>query len=227
MSLLDRAIAAITPPESEQGRAEARQRAEQCANQAPWLLLVLDHHRQVDDAFAAVKAASDGSTRQKKLKELAVLLTAHSIAEEGVIYPALSDSGENGHATMAYTEQSAAKLQIGLLERLDPMSQDFEDKLGHLEGAVKHHVYQEEGTWFPELIEDASAADHKLIEQRYREEFDRYFRGGSVGKGSACRWRATFQRERSALKTTLSARNWIDDLRRTSVHALSSVRGLA
>jgi hypothetical protein len=102
------------------------------------------------------------------------LLTGHSIAEEAVLYPAIARAGEKGHATMAYTEQSAAKMQMAALEDMDPMSQDYLDKLGHLEGAVKHHVYEEEETWFIELKEKAPAADQPRITDRFKEQFERY-----------------------------------------------------
>jgi hemerythrin superfamily protein len=180
MSMFDKIVAALTPPESAEDRQEARARATSYASRAPWLAMVIDHHRAIDAAFAAVKAGTNGGARQDALKQLGILLTGHAIAEEAVIYPALSDQGETGHATMAYTEQAAAKMQLGLLERMDAMSEDFIDKLGHLEGAVKHHVYQEEGTWFPDLVEAAPAADHRMIAARYAEEYDRY-----VGDGSA------------------------------------------
>lgn len=179
MAILDKVIAALTPPESEEDRANARSRAETYAQRAPWLAMVLDHHRQIDGAFAAVKTATSATSRRARLKELGALLTGHSIAEEAVIYPALSDNGDTGHATMAYTEQAAAKMQLGLLERMDPMSEDFEDKLGHLEGAVKHHVYEEEGQWFIDLVDTASDADHAMIANRYSEEFTRYMSGGT------------------------------------------------
>lgn len=177
MSILDKIIAAVTPPETEEDRAAARMRAEEVALRAPWLRMVLDHHQQIDTAFAAVWAAGDATRRRTALKELGTLLTGHSMAEEGVIYPALSDAGDTGHATMAYTEQAAAKMQLGLLERMDPMSQDFEDKFGHLEGAVKHHVYEEESSWFLDLVDGAPDADHAMIADRYSEEFNRYMNG--------------------------------------------------
>lgn len=179
MSILDKIVAAVTPPESDQDRIEARQMAEQYVDRAPWLAMVLDHHRQIDAAFETVKQATDAGQKRQALRELGTLLTGHSIAEEAVIYPSLSDVGDTGHATMAYTEQAAAKMQIGLLERMDPMSQDFDDKFGHLEGAVKHHVYQEEGNWFRQLADAADDTDHQMIADRYTEEFNRYMNGGS------------------------------------------------
>jgi hemerythrin superfamily protein len=180
MSILDKIVAAVTPPETDYERQEARDIARRKAPKARWLAMVLDHHQQIDAAFEQVKQTNSADQRSAALRQLTELLTAHSIAEEGVIYPALSDNGETGHATMAYTEQSAAKMQTGLLEHMDPMSQDFMDKLGHLEGAVKHHVYQEESNWFIDLIDAAPEADHDWISQRYTEEFNRYMQGENL-----------------------------------------------
>jgi hypothetical protein len=42
---------------------------------------------------------------------------------------------------------------------IDPESEDYLDKLGHLEGAVATHVYREESGWFVDLKERAPEAD--------------------------------------------------------------------
>jgi hypothetical protein len=174
MSLLDKAIAAVTPPESDEARAKARARAEAAAVPGGWLAQVLDHHREIEARFADVKAATTAEDRRAAQKELALILTAHSIAEEAAIYPALAADKQVGHAELAYQEQSAAKMEMGLLERLDPMSEDYLDKLEHIRGAVAHHVYSEEGTWFLELVDDVNAAEDARIARRYAEEFAQY-----------------------------------------------------
>jgi len=174
MSILDKAIAAITPPESEEDRVQARAKAQACARPGDWLSQILDHHRQIEAQFAALKGAQTPEARKAEQQKLALLLTGHSVAEEAAIYPALAADKQVGHAELAYQEQSAAKMEMGLLERLDPMSQDYEDKLEHIEGAVLHHVYSEEGTWFPELAESIDAAEQALITKRYHEEYQRY-----------------------------------------------------
>ena len=176
MSILDKVVAAVTPPESDEQRAEARAKARNAATDGDWLSLVLEHHRQIEAAFAAVKAAPDAADRIGAQKRLALLLTGHSIAEEAVIYPALVAANEEAHSTKAYTEQSAAKVQMGLLESLDPMSQEYLDKLEHIRGAVAHHVYEEEGNWFLDLKTKLPPADQTKITFRYQEEFSRYTR---------------------------------------------------
>ena len=174
MSVLDKVIAAVTPPESDDSRKEARAKAQAAAKPGDWLSMILTHHQQIETAFAAVKSAKKAATRVAAQKRLGIILTGHSNAEESVIYPALTVANEKGHATMAYTEQAAAKTQMALLEKLAPMSQDYLDKLEHIRGAVAHHVYEEEGTWFLELKEKASPGDQTKFTARYEEEFKRY-----------------------------------------------------
>lgn len=185
MSVIDKVIAAVTPPESEEDRREARARAREAASRCAWLREVLDHHEGIERAFAEAKAAPDAASRRAAHRKLGELLTAHAIAEEAAIYPAMSESGESGNATLAYAQQSGAKMEMGLLEGLDPMSEDYADKLAHIEGAVQHHVYEEEGRWFVQLVEEAPADGHALIAARYREEYERYMGGGERGAAMA------------------------------------------
>jgi hypothetical protein len=174
MSVLDRFIAAVTPPESDEDRLKARTKATEAAMPGDWLDQILQHHMDLEDAFADVKSAPDTVGRTAALKQLGILLTGHAIAEESVIYPALAEGSEKTHAGMGYDEQAMVKIQMAALEKLDPMGQDFIDKLEHIEGAVAHHMYAEEGNWFLDLKEKASVADQLLLTQRYAEEFKRY-----------------------------------------------------
>lgn len=180
MSVIDKIVAAVAPPETDEQRKEARDRARNAAANCEWLGTILDHHLKIEQAFVAAKAATDAAGRRTAYKQLAVIITGHVVAEEGVIYPAMAKHGEKAHATMAYTEQSGATLEMGLLEGLDPNSEDWKDKLEHIEGAVQHHMYEEEGTWFPELARTASPAENAHIAERYNEEYDRYVGAGAV-----------------------------------------------
>jgi hypothetical protein len=185
MSILDKAIAAVTPPVSDEKRAEAHAKVRAAAEPGDWLSQVLDHHEEIDQAFAETKAATTAEARRKAQKRLGTLLTGHAMAEEAVIYPALAQAGKQGHANTAYTEQVAAKQQMAALEMMDPMSQDYLDKLGHLEGAVKTHVYQEESDWFVDMKRDAPADAQAHATARYKEEAGRYFDGGPSASGVA------------------------------------------
>jgi hemerythrin superfamily protein len=174
MSIVDKIIGAITPPETDEARLAARAKARAAASQGDWLSMVLEHHQQIEAAFASVKEATTPPQQLGAQKKLAALLTGHAVAEEAVLYPALSQGDETAHATKAYTEQSAAKLQMGLLERLTPLGQDYLDKLEHIRGAVAHHMYEEEGNWFLDIKEKLPQGDQRRLTDRYAEEFARY-----------------------------------------------------
>jgi hemerythrin superfamily protein len=183
MSIIDKALGAITPPESDQARAEATQKARAAATQGDWLSLALDHHDEIRSAFEACRKAADGSSRLAAMKRLALVLNGHSLAEEIVLYPALAKAGEKVHAGQAYTEQTTAKMQMAELERIDPDGQPWLDKVEHIRGAVLHHMYEEEKSWFPELKEKYD--NQQFLTSRFREEFERY--AGAQGDSGAAR----------------------------------------
>ena len=54
MSVVDSVVAAITPPESEEARAEARAKAENIAQPGDWLNLILDHHRAIEQLLPSL-----------------------------------------------------------------------------------------------------------------------------------------------------------------------------
>lgn len=175
MSFLDRIAAAVTPMADAQDRAEARRKAQMLAGRHGWLADILAHHRQIEDILALALDAASAEPRRKAARQLGALLTGHSMAEEAVIYPALVEHDAKAHATMGYEEQSLTKIQLAKLENIDPMSQEWHEKLEHIRGAVEQHVYQEESSWFPKLAETIDAESSGVMTARYREEAGRYF----------------------------------------------------
>jgi hypothetical protein len=170
-------VAAVTPPESEEKRREARAKARAAAGPNDWLAQVLRHHEQIEALFGALRATQDVTSRLHALKELAQLLTGHANAEESVIYPALVHFDHKAHGMAGFAEQAGAKANLGELEYLDPMSSEFLDKLEHVRGAVAHHMYEEESDRFLDLRKLPSS-DQARLTARYMEEFDRYIDRG-------------------------------------------------
>ena len=192
MSAIDKLVSAVTPPVSEEKRERAHAKARADALPGGWLSQVLDQHEAIAREFSEVKAAPDARTRRLAEKRLGTLLTGHTTAEEAVVYPALARVHEQGHAHKAYAEQAEAKMQLAALETLDPMSEDYLEKLGHLEGAVAHHVFEEENDWLPELQTRATTTENDRITARFREEFDRYM-GADAPRPSAAAIRADLE----------------------------------
>lgn len=172
MSVIDKVLGAITPPETEEARAKATAKARQAASPGDWLSMALDHHGQIRSAFERARDAAAPEERLAAMRALATVLNGHSLAEEVVLYPALAKNGEKAHAGLAYTEQTTAKMQMAELERIDPAEDAWRDKLEHIRGAVLHHMFEEEGTWFLEL--KAKAPDQDFLTRRFAEEYQRY-----------------------------------------------------
>lgn len=169
----DKIVSAVTPPESDEKRAEAHAKARARATPGDWLSAILDHHEQLLSLLADIRGSQSPDARHQALRSFERLFAAHAIAEEMVVYPGAAQAGEKASADLGYTEQTAAKMQIAALEVMDPMSEAFLDKLGHLEGAVKHHIHEEEDKRFTELVERLSPEDNARITARYTEEFNR------------------------------------------------------
>ena len=174
MSFLDRIAASVMPAASDEERAEARRDAEGMAHGNDWFAQVLNHHRGIEDAFDRAFTAASANEAQSAVKALGVLLTGHSNAEEAVLYPAIVEHSGKTDATMAYEEQAMAKVQLSQLEQLEPLGQQWREKLEHLQSAIQQHVYQEESDWYPHLVHNAPSDTQQLLTARYAEEYDRY-----------------------------------------------------
>jgi hemerythrin superfamily protein len=178
MSWLDKIGSKVFPLVSDEKRAEARRNAEALARSNQWLAQIIAHHKAIEQCFADAFAATDADSRRHAMKELARLNTGHSIAEEVSIYPALIEYngvlGGKVQAAIAYEEQQMTKVQQAMLEKLDPMSQEWRAKLEHIQSAVQQHVYEEESHRFAELAEAISPAEAARLSRRYAEEFERY-----------------------------------------------------
>lgn len=172
MSIIDKALAAVTPQPGQEARAEATAQARAAAAPGDWLSLVLDHHDEIRGAFARGRQVKSAADRQAALKALALVLNGHSIAEELVLYPALGQAGEKMHAAHAYLEQTTAKAQMAELENIAPSNTAWLDKWEHIEGAVLTHMYEEEKGWFITLKQKGE--DQARLTDRYSEEYERY-----------------------------------------------------
>lgn len=181
MSWLDKIGSKIFPLASDEKRAEARRKAEELGRGHQWLAQIVAHHKAIEQCFADALAATDADSRRHAMKELARLNTGHSIAEEVTIYPALIENngmvGGKVQAALAYEEQQMTKIEQAMLEKLDPMSEEWRTKLEHIRSAVQQHVFEEENHRFAELAEALSPSEAARLSRRYAEEFERYGAG--------------------------------------------------
>jgi len=172
MSFLDRIAATLAPAASDEKRFEARAQLEELAVNEPFAEDILAHHRRIEALFMEAREAN-GPAAQAVIAELAVLLNAHSMAEEAVIYPEISENSSKAHAGMAYEEHAMTKVQLAALQKLEPGTKEWIEKLEHIESAVQQHVYQEEGSWLPDVIRYAPVEARQRMSMEFREYFER------------------------------------------------------
>lgn len=180
MSFLDKLAAAVAPAASDEDRMKARQKAEQIGSSEEWLGMIVQQHKEIEALIDEAINAPDANARMKALRDFEVVLNGHSVAEEAVVYPDIAEESSKAHAAMAYEEHSVTKIQVAMMEKLDPMSQDWREKGEHIRGALQQHMYQEEDSWYPQLADKLSSGEKTRMTQRFTEEYERY-----VGTGSA------------------------------------------
>ena len=185
MSFLDKLAAAITPAASKEDRAEARRKAEALGGREEWIGLIVQQHKQIEMLISEAATAPGAADRREAIREFERVLTGHATAEEAVLYPDMAEFSGKTHAGMGYEEHAMTKIQVAKLEKLDPMSNEWREKIDHIRSALEQHMYQEEGSWMPELAEKLPQTDRTRLTQRFVEEYERYCGDGSARQGAS------------------------------------------
>jgi len=139
-----------------------------------WLDMVKAHHALIAETLDKILATSDGQVaEQARLqKHLAYLVTAHAVAEENVLYPALARLGMTGESDQLYLEQAHAKVGNADLEVTPKGTDSWLAKVGSLKTAILHHAKdEEEADQFPRLMAGASARDNAKLTADYAAQF--------------------------------------------------------
>lgn len=105
-------------------------------------LIHLDHTK-VNALFAQIKATEDPQKLEEYFGQVYQDLSAHSAAEEQVVYPALRSYYNDTQEL--YDEQSAMKQMLERIKAMNPHDTvSFKAAIDHLMTAVTQHVQQEE-----------------------------------------------------------------------------------
>src|SRR5215210_7005370 len=140
---------------------------------------VLEHdHREVEQMFSELESLRGASTdearsRRKKLTEqVTVELVRHSVAEEVLVYPEVSDKVGSEEADHAREEHAEAEETLQRLEKLDADDPSFDDELAALMEEIRHHIDDEEGHMFAQMREVIDADELRKLGGRV-EAFER------------------------------------------------------
>lgn len=149
--------------------------AQTAARGGDWLAMVKAHHLLVEKTFAALTDSTDKlfSRRQRMQRTLAYQLTAHSVAEENVLYPALARMGMLTESDKLYLDQAHAKVMNAELELTNVKDEGvWLEKVTALQAAVLKHAKQdEEATYYPQLQAKLDAQANAELTMAYMREF--------------------------------------------------------
>lgn len=113
---------------------------------------ILADHEVLRDAMSALQEAAE-EKRADAVTKFAMLLRAHSHAEEQHVYPALEvvDEEEKQEALHGAEEHHEAEALLVQLERCPTDSQEFASIRDQLIESVTHHMQEEEEQTLPAL----------------------------------------------------------------------------
>jgi len=116
------------------------------------IALLKEDHRAVEKLFKDFEDAKGDGRKQKLAQRICLELTAHTILEEEIFYPACEGKIDEDKLKEAYVEHDAAKLLIAEIEAGEGQGDDFFDaKVQVLGEQIEHHVEEEEKELFPEV----------------------------------------------------------------------------
>lgn len=142
-----------------------------------WLTQVQTQHKMIEATFEKLLASGSGTyLAQQKIQDvLSYQLTAHSVAEENVLYPMIAARGMVAESDKLYLDQAHAKvmntqLEMTLLHKKgDPA---WLDVARRLQAAVLSHAKQdEEANLYPRLQSMLSAQENTELSALYEREF--------------------------------------------------------
>jgi hemerythrin superfamily protein len=114
--------------------------------------LLKKQHKEVEKLFKSFEKADDEQEKRSLFDQIADNLVVHSTIEERHFYPAVRVRQVEQEIEESYDEHlEVKKLLADCIS--NPDAPGFDGKVAALEGAVMHHVEEEEGELFPEVKE--------------------------------------------------------------------------
>ena len=151
--------------------------AQTAAAKGDWLAMIQAHHAMIAKSFDQLMASGNRTylQRDRLIALIGYQLSAHSLAEENVIYPALAMSGMTADSDKLYLYQSHAKVmnaQMELAARANREGSAWMEPAKALQAAVmKHAKEDEEGRLYPALKQKISPEQNALLTAGYAREF--------------------------------------------------------
>jgi hemerythrin superfamily protein len=108
------------------------------------IALLKADHRKVEELFAEFEAAKGATKKQALVAKICTELSAHTVIEEEVFYPACRGKVEDGLLNEGYVEHDGSKVLIAELLASAPNEEFYDAKVKVLSEQIEHHVHEEE-----------------------------------------------------------------------------------
>lgn len=127
--------------------------------------ILLEQHARIKTLFADIRGAGGVAEVTELFAELRALLAVHETAEQLVVRPVTVHLAGDDVAKTRTEEEAEATRMLKALEKMDPMSPEFQAELAVLERAVNEHAEAEEKTEFPALLSGCTAEQRRTMGQ--------------------------------------------------------------
>src|SRR5687767_10663323 len=117
------------------------------------ITLLTRDHRRVERLFGRVRNERTADRKRDAQIEVTREISAHSEAEEQVLYPAVRKFLPDGNrlADEALKEHHNVKESLAALDAVDPTAADYDERVRVVSLDVRNHVKEEESELFPQL----------------------------------------------------------------------------
>lgn len=135
-------------------------------------VMLIEDHRAVDRVFQELESGQGSPQHRRELVDHVLAeLVRHSVAEEQYLYPAVRESLPDGNevADHELAEHAEAEQVMKDLDGTQPGDPRFDELLGKLITAIRHHVEEEEGSLFPRLREACDSNELASLGERVGE----------------------------------------------------------
>jgi hemerythrin superfamily protein len=123
-------------------------------------------HRMVSGLIMTLEMTPkfNATVRKSLFNQIHNNLMAHATAEEEIFYPAVRNVafGQSEQVDEAYKEHGMVKDLLLQMSNMDPISDEFDNRLAELKSNVQHHVAEEEGGLF-------QLCENRMSEEQLRE----------------------------------------------------------
>jgi len=117
------------------------------------IALLTEDHKHVKAAFKEFEELGDRAfaTKKKIADRICAELTAHTIIEEEIFYPAVREQVKEGEDLVdeAVVEHQSARELIAQIQAMTAEDDLFDAKVKVLSEQIEHHVKEEESEMFP------------------------------------------------------------------------------